>query len=201
MRTTRTGSICLWKLTQDSNINGGESNIIIKKIKTLVFTAQFTVRSSILETNTTVAYSSSPTSISFKQSGSTIHVSASEESSDLKETISFDIVNLTDDKYELHNSQIKNLIFYKYKTNGDEASIVLNDIANTMQNSVLNYSSKVSTGLKVTSFSSIFRIGNSSIEYTYIDDPANSASIFMTYDFERVSLSRSIPTHGDRFDE
>lgn len=189
------------EVTQDSNINGGESNIIIKKIKTLVFTAQFTVRSSILETNTTVAYSSSPTSISFKQSGSTIHVSASEESSDLKETISFDIVNLTDDKYELHNSQIKNLIFYKYKTNGDEASIVLNDIANTMQNSVLNYSSKVSTGLKVTSFSSIFRIGNSSIEYTYIDDPANSASIFMTYDFERVSLSRSIPTHGDRFDE
>ena len=163
--------------------------------------AQFTVQSSIMGTNTTLAYSMNPNSISFKQSGSTIHVSASEESGDLKETISFDIVNLTDAKYELHNSQIKNLNFYKYKNNGEETSIVLNDLANTYQNATLGYGSKVSTGLKVTSFSSIYRSGNSSIEYTYIDDPANSASVSMTYDFEWVSSSRSIPTHGNWFDE
>ena len=189
------------EVTQDGNISGGESNIIIKKIKSLVFMAQFTVQSSIMGTNTTLAYSMNPNSISFKQSGSTIHVSASEESGDLKETISFDIVNLTDAKYELHNSQIKNLNFYKYKNNGEETSIVLNDLANTYQNATLGYGSKVSTGLKVTSFSSIYRSGNSSIEYIYIDDPANSASVQMTYDFERVSSSRSIPNHGDRSDE
>ncbi len=148
-------------ITQEANTNGGKSNIHATDFIDFLIIGMLSVESGATTLSQTLSMSSK--NMSFKQSGSTLHVSGSQTSGSMTINVSFDIVNFTGD---CKNCVIRNLN-YSESTNTYELTTILDNIpikTGSIGNtgfSHMKFESKVSQGLSVVSYSYKWKNGSS----------------------------------------